>query len=220
MTELACDEVRALAAELALGVLPGRERAAALAHIAGCAGCRDEVDSMAGVADALLLMAPEAEPPAGFESRVLARVAAARPPVAARRRSWALMAVAAVVALVLGLAAGLVAGSDAGRRGGQSASAVMASNVAGWEGTVVAVPIAGHPAQTQLYVSATATRQYGTYIIEVVDRDGGLHRFAGVDLTDGKVVWSRTLSEPAANLTTIRMVTPDGTVLCHATLRT
>ena len=119
----------------------------------------------------------------------------------------------------VGLAAGLMAGGGSGSRDGQSASAVMASNVAGWKGTVVAVPVAGHPAQTQIYVSATATRQYGTYVIEVVDRDGGLHRYDGVSLTDGKVVWSRTLAEPVANLTTIRMVTADGTILCHATLR-
>ena len=38
---MSCDEFAAAAAELALGVLTGRERAAALAHLDGCESCRE-----------------------------------------------------------------------------------------------------------------------------------------------------------------------------------
>ncbi|HEY3141576.1 MAG TPA: hypothetical protein VGJ86_10630 [Acidimicrobiales bacterium] len=69
-----CTWVDEVAAELALGLLSGAERAEALAHMERCGRCQDEVSSLTGVAEQLLLLAPEIPPPAGFESRVLARI--------------------------------------------------------------------------------------------------------------------------------------------------
>ena len=43
MDDMSCDEFAEVAAELALGVLTGRERAAALAHLDGCESCREHV---------------------------------------------------------------------------------------------------------------------------------------------------------------------------------
>ena len=74
MTILTCDQLRAVAAEVALGVLSGPERADALNHMEHCVGCRTLVESLAQTGDSLLLLAPEADPPMGFESRVAARV--------------------------------------------------------------------------------------------------------------------------------------------------
>jgi len=68
---MTCDETRALASELALGIADGAERAEALDHLAGCADCRRAVAELTEVTDELLLIAPEHEPPVGFESRVL-----------------------------------------------------------------------------------------------------------------------------------------------------
>jgi Putative zinc-finger len=88
MTALRCSQLRDMAPDVALGLVTGEERAAALAHLEGCAACRAEVASLAGVADELLLVGPEAPPPEGFDRRVLARLAqvrAAEAPSAARR---------------------------------------------------------------------------------------------------------------------------------------
>jgi hypothetical protein len=88
MTTLRCSQLREMAPEVALGLVTGEERAAALAHLEGCAACRAEVASLAGVADDLLLTGPEATPPEGFDRRVLARlteVRAAETPSVARR---------------------------------------------------------------------------------------------------------------------------------------
>jgi Putative zinc-finger len=129
MNEFACDEIDAVAAELALGILPGDERAEALRHLAGCPACRDRVDAMAHVADQLLLAAPEEEPPIGFESKVLDRIASERLPAPTqihRRRRWTVAAVGVAAAAVLFAAAlaGIAAGranERAGHRGVESA---------------------------------------------------------------------------------------------------
>jgi hypothetical protein len=75
--EYGCEQVRSLLVELATGVLTGHERGLALRHVAGCASCRQELAALAQVADSLLLLAPVAEPAAGFEGRVMARLGAA-----------------------------------------------------------------------------------------------------------------------------------------------
>lgn len=93
----------ALGPELALGVATGEDRARALEHLAGCEECRRDLAELTEVADALLLLAPRAEPPEGFESRVVNRMG---PGPSTRRPRWR-RAVAGLAAAVLGAAAAL-----------------------------------------------------------------------------------------------------------------
>jgi hypothetical protein len=72
--DLECQPYDDLLAELALGILPGRERAETLAHVATCLRCTTELERLAGTADALLAAAPVADPPVGFEVRVFDRL--------------------------------------------------------------------------------------------------------------------------------------------------
>lgn len=78
-SEMTCEELAEVAAELALGVLTGRERAAALAHLDECDGCREDVRQLMATSDQLLSLLPPAEPPAGFETRVLDRLGLSAP---------------------------------------------------------------------------------------------------------------------------------------------
>jgi hypothetical protein len=90
MAGMSCDEFAQVAAELALGVLTGRERAAALAHLDGCESCRERVRELTMTGEELLSLLPSREPPAGFETRVLERIglpAANRPRPGLRRRA-------------------------------------------------------------------------------------------------------------------------------------
>jgi hypothetical protein len=90
MTGMSCDEFAQVAAELALGVLTGRERAAALAHLDGCESCRELVRELTMTGEELLGLLPSREPPAGFETRVLERIGLSAPsPPRPRRRSLA-----------------------------------------------------------------------------------------------------------------------------------
>lgn len=128
-----CDEVRVLLAELATGAAAGEDRARAVRHVAGCPSCSRQLADLAKVADALLLLAPSAEPPAGFESLVVDRMistggparaagwpaspprapAAKRPAGRPRRRALALAA-----AVVAGLLFGGATGAGVTYKGG------------------------------------------------------------------------------------------------------
>jgi hypothetical protein len=73
---MSCAELRDAASELALEILDGEERAAALAHLSRCASCRHEVALLTEAVEDLLTYAPEVEPPAGFDQHVVNRVVA------------------------------------------------------------------------------------------------------------------------------------------------
>ena len=137
--DVSCEQVRALAPDLAIGIADGQERDAALRHAATCAECRLLVSELSSVADDLLLLAPSHEPPVGFASRTLARMTASpprpgrRPTRHALRRSagkhpWvARLAVAAAVAAALALGAGAVyQGTSGDRRLADSYRSVLA----------------------------------------------------------------------------------------------
>ncbi|MFI7413367.1 hypothetical protein ACIBU0_32300 [Streptomyces sp. NPDC049627] len=104
MTDRDCAWLRAVADELALGILPGQERAEAVAHLDRCPGCRKHVEQLTPVADGLLSLLPGSEPPAGFETRVMEALRLNRP--ARRRRPRAGVAVAAAAAIALGFGFG------------------------------------------------------------------------------------------------------------------
>lgn len=111
MSVLGCAQVREFAPELALGVLGGPDRAEVLLHIDRCPACRAHVNELSETADALALLAPEAEPPAGFEKRLLHAMGVER------HRGWRAVMFSrwAAAAAVAGL---LVAGSIVGALAG------------------------------------------------------------------------------------------------------
>jgi hypothetical protein len=110
---IGCEEIRLVAPEAALELLDGAARAEVLTHVADCTPCRAELAELSSTADALLVVAPAVDPPAGFEGRVLARIGAERTVDVRRLRRW-LVPVTAAAALVLGVIVGGAAVSDPG----------------------------------------------------------------------------------------------------------
>jgi len=103
-----CEAFDDAIAEFALEILDADERDALLAHAATCVRCSAELQRMSAAADRLTLLAPECEPPVGFEQRVMESLSAqprqrVRPvrPV----RLWQLAAAAAVL-FIVGVAVG------------------------------------------------------------------------------------------------------------------
>jgi predicted anti-sigma-YlaC factor YlaD len=109
-----CEELRSVAAELALDELTGTERSAALSHLSSCDSCRALVADLAVAADTVLLLTPSVEPPPGFESRVIDRIGQTSAPSSRWRRVAAAAVIAAVVGSGIGFAVGQVgSGGDA-----------------------------------------------------------------------------------------------------------
>jgi putative zinc finger protein len=108
---MTCEEARELAPELALGIATGEERADALRHLAGCAACRRALEELSEVADELLMLVPEHEPPAGFESGVLEGLGA-RVPRRRRARRIAMRVAAPVAAAAAAVAVMLAVFDD------------------------------------------------------------------------------------------------------------
>jgi hypothetical protein len=74
LNQMGCAEFADVAAELALGVLTGRERARALAHLDRCDACRETVRQLTVTGEELVGLLPAIEPPAGFETLVMERL--------------------------------------------------------------------------------------------------------------------------------------------------
>jgi Putative zinc-finger len=237
-TPLPCGDVRSLAPELALGVLAGTERAATLQHLAGCDACRDVVADLARVADGLLLAAPTAEPPPGFESRVLERLAGERAtapvPIIARprprRRGLAVLAgsVAAAALLVLGA----VAGWAASRPSPAQARYLAALDTVGGDG-LLAAPMReadgvrvgevflfdGSPSWVFLSIDGWSSSWTDVrYAVRVDLVDGRQVVIDDVDLNQGDGAWGAVVDVDVADVRWVGVVDDGGAVYCGADL--
>jgi predicted anti-sigma-YlaC factor YlaD len=169
VTALDCGDVRDAAPEFAFGVLDGDVRAEVVVHIDNCAACRTLVTELSETADSLVLVAPEAEPPPGFEHRVVA----ASTGVERRRRlrtAKVAVAVAAAATILSVVGVRVIDGArDAGR------VAVPATTVVAMvdrEGKRVGdVELTPQGATTSLAVTVDYTLEDGKYRV-VLEPDG------------------------------------------------
>lgn len=121
MTVERCREWRESLGAYALGQLPEKERAALEAHLEGCADCREELQSLAGVARLMPLADPERfgaapEPPPLLGDRITATIGAERRVARRRQRrrfglAWSGAAAAVAATAVLAI---FVLGDDGG----------------------------------------------------------------------------------------------------------
>ena len=240
LNEMGCHEFSDVAAELALGVLTGRERAQALAHLDHCASCREEVRQLTATGEGLLGLLPNVEPPAGFEARVMDRLGLSAPaapspasrtrwlaflsrtpahpapagqarPAGRTRRALALAAVTlAVVAAGLG-GWGLRPGTPA-PAGAPLSSATLLSASHQAAGKVFLY----EGSSPWLYMSVYVPTGNGTVICQVESGDGHITTVGSFRLTDGRGYWGNPVPTTHGPLTGARLVGPGGTVLATA----
>lgn len=74
MTDRDCSRCQEDIAEMALGILGGRERGAVLAHLQRCGRCQATAAGLAMTANRLSELAPRLEPPKGFDQRVVSAI--------------------------------------------------------------------------------------------------------------------------------------------------
>jgi hypothetical protein len=219
-----CDEIRALAAELALGIADGEDRARVLDHVAECADCRREVESFSAVADELLVLAPEQEPPLGFELRVLR---ALEPPRAKRGHKARWLALAAAIVLVaVGITAGaMLIGFRDERRLADHYRATLAQAQGSYFGAVRLHDSAGEPAgvvftyrgsPSWLTITVASEHRDSVQGAELVDRSGERFPLASFRLVDG--VWGGPLPTALDSAVAVHLVGEDGRSLLIAEL--
>ncbi|MER8047082.1 hypothetical protein [Streptomyces sp. NPDC094032] len=233
MSGVECERLRELGAELALGVLPALERAEAVAHLDRCPECREYVEQLTAVGDGLLGLLPEAEPPVGFESRVVATLAPAQAPTSAptqaraprryRLRRLRLAAAAVAAALACGFGGWAV--------GTVVESAPAVSTHPGHPGLFEAALMspAGHEVG-QVFAHSGRTGQPG-WVSMSVDLEGGGHgpvrcvlvaadgsstELGSFALKDGYGYWAAPAQLGPAAPTGVRLLGTDGTVLATA----
>lgn len=225
---MSCAEFHDSAAELALGVLTGRERAEALAHLDHCEACREHVRQLTVTGEQMLGLLPTAEPPAGFETRVMDRLGLTAPapqPLRHRRRrqSWGhgfsprrVLAAAAVVVALLGAALG---------GWGLHASTAPAESSALRAGTLVATSdhdAVGHVfvyngESRWMYMTVDLESGNDTVICQLVGPDGHITTVGSFRLADGYGSWGSPAWTNSGPPVGARLVTPNGTVLATAT---
>ena len=202
-----CDEFHEQVDDLALGQLEEPSRSAALAHAAGCQSCQTLLAGLGGVADRLLLAAPQLEPPAGFESRALARMGAS---TATRTGRW-VTAVAAVLIVVAGAVLWWAANDDA-------ASDVVAARIeAADDVTIGAVELRSTPTPHVLVMIDAPRPDPGTRTCELQREDGTWVSVGSWEVDDiAAGVWAVGIAPELLDATAMRIVADDGTVLAAA----
>ena len=222
MSVLTCADVRELAPELALGILGGAERAEVVLHVNGCARCQAYVAELTEAADAIPQLVPEAEPPAGFEARVLRRLGADR---RRGRRRWvaSIAAVAAAVAIF-------------------SITVVRVIESGDTNSTDVAVPATQAPKPVAVAMESTAqqlpagwayvsdahgvavTVSYGVpsggYAVQVKSPDGRAETLGTMTIDGNHGSWTGRSARPITNGSTIALVDATGAAVCHGTVPT
>jgi hypothetical protein len=204
-----CREVRELIPELAMGVASGEVRARALAHLAGCAACRRELEEVSGTVDELLLLAPEREPPTGFDSRVLAALDQRAPRHIVRTG----LLVAAAALLVAGVAGGLTwwRGSDDRNVADQyrevlsiaDGSDLRASELT-VNGTSAGGVFAYDGRPSWLFVNVDNANS-GTYHVRLVTNDGRSLWIGACTVRDGTGSWGTTVDLPIESVDHVEM---------------
>jgi hypothetical protein len=225
---MGCGEFADVAAELALGVLTGRERAQAIAHLDRCEGCRENVRQLTVTGEELLELLPASEPPPGFETRVMERLSlpAPRPTLIGRARragraphARRMLAVAAVVLTVV--VAGL---------GGWGLRAATASKARSLLSSAALVS-ASHQAVGEVFLYNGSPRWLymsvdmdvagtSTVTCQLRSRDGQVVTLGKFQLAAGYGSWVSPNSVGQGTFTGARLVSADGTVLATASFPT
>jgi hypothetical protein len=210
-----CDDTRHLLAEVSLGIADGAERARVLDHVAGCAECRGELERHSAVADGLLALSPEEEPPPGFEVGVLRAI---DPPAAKRRRLLPRLAVAGVVAAaVVVTAVGMQAASSDDRRLADQYRAALAEANGTYFGSARLSDPAGRPggvlfvyrgSPSWILVTVAPGHRAESVRAEIVARDGRRLPLPSFRLVDG--AWGGSIPLDLSDVAAVHLVRADG----------
>lgn len=224
MTRLTCAQLDALAPELALGILPGDERADAVAHLDHCRECRLVVAELTQALDTIVAAAPVVGPPKGLGRRVATATTSTRDRPHRRpfRRPAALAALAGALALTAALAA------PARDHPSRTATGMpSAGPAAPGVRTAALVPVGGERITGAVFVQPSSPAwvfmtvsdddETSTYTCELVYGDGHTLNAGSVAIRGGTGSWRRDLPRATTPITKVNVRASDGTLSAQAT---
>ncbi len=218
MSEMTCADVHTAAAEYALGLQDGVDRARLVAHLAACPTCRREVDDLGATADMLLTVGPVVEPPAGFEARV-SKAMGAQEHTSSHRPGWGwILAAAAVVLIVAG--SSVIVGRLTSHR---SDLAVRSASMETPDGRVVGRVAVGADPDT-VFVALPGWRppddgrKAEPYRLRLTLAGGRSQLVGPVHLGSGDGSWGTVLPVDARNVRRVALVGERGHAYCTGSL--
>jgi hypothetical protein len=178
--------------------------------VAGCDSCRRALDEQAVVADELMTLAPEREPPVGFESRVLSRIRAGTPAPRRTRfapgRRW-LSVAAAVVATAAVTAVAMLVFS------GSESSEVHSADLRGPGGVEAGTVLGYDGRQSWMFVAVAPRYRAHAYRCELVTNDGRRIRLRAFRLDARRGSWGAVIPVDIADVAEVRVSGERGQVL-------
>jgi hypothetical protein len=218
LREKGCDAYADDLAELALGALTGRPRAQALFHVESCPQCAEELEQLSRVADAVVQVAPEVEPPVGFEVRLFDRMGVADTRRRFRPSRWVpagVAAAAAALALGLGLSLPSSAPTTATAKAhhGNEISGDLVEN-----GAAVGHVVVFGGTQPWMSMMLNDSTARGTVDCIVVTKDGVAHHVGTFVARQGYGAWIAPMHVKPTDIHAAEVVSPSGTVIATASL--
>jgi hypothetical protein len=220
---MSCDDFAEVAAEFSLGVLTGRERAQAIAHLDDCENCREHVRQLSLTGEELLGLLPTREPPEGFESRVMGRLGVAAKP---KRPNWSrrmlTMAAVALAVVACGIGGWGLRGAMGPASGGSTAQEPLREATlltAAHQSAGKIYLYDGNPRWLYMGVDTHASSN-DSVVCQLVERDGHVITIGSFPLNGGYGAWGSPDPVAASNVAGARITTMDGTVLASASFKT
>jgi len=205
-----CAAARERAPDLALGMLDGAERAAVLEHTHRCPSCQALLSDLSGVADTLVHLAPELEPPAGLASRLVAMM---RQPRRSRRRVVSLVAAAVAAAAIGSVVA--VRMIDANRDPASAVAPTLERTpMVGVNGVPVGDVVTASGASTAVTVKVDYAVSDGRYDIVLRSPDSSTV-LGSMEIQDGRGEWSGRL-DGSHDTASVDLVDTGGASVCSA----
>jgi hypothetical protein len=237
LNEMDCTQLASVAAELALDVLTGRERAEAIAHLDGCEACRRDVRQLTLTGEELLGLVPASEPPAGFEIRVLEQLGLSVPgrgiagprrinaPGARSRRdrepwrpggSKRLRSEGNAGSEEFPVVRGRARRSGPARGRGRAGAPLRSADLISPDDKVVGAVYLYSSSPGWLYLSVDMDSSAENVTCQVVGMDGQVRTIGSFRLAWGDGSWGSPDPDNIGRLRSARLVSPSGTVLATA----
>jgi hypothetical protein len=221
-----CTRIREALPEVALGIADGEQRALALEHIAGCSDCRRELEELSTLADELISLAPQREPPPGFENRVLDRLDVRQPrrrPARRRLRRLAFAAAVPAVAAATALAISVSYSSDL-RLANQYRAALMGAHGKYFQsaslhapaGQVAGIVFAYQGSPSWMFYTLHGPYGTGPYREQILTRSGTTLTLPPFTLVNGS--WGIATPVPVRDIALVKLISKPGGVTLTATL--